>query len=109
MADFTVRQGTDGAVYWPLFNTNGTPLDMTGWTGVSQVRLFNSNKLVHTFSTANNTMTLTNNRVTLLWDKVTTTGWKWKDALFDVELTNPLNKTVRPLQGVISVSREYTV
>ena len=109
MSDFIIQAGTDSGITWPVFNKNGTTVDFTGWSAVAQIRTINNNRLLHTFSTADNTIVLNYVGVTLIWDHTQTATWKWKQAKYSIELTSPDGKIGRLVQGVVTLSDEVTV
>jgi hypothetical protein len=109
MSDFQIQQGTDAGVAWPITNQAGVAINLTGWTGVCQFRAVGTNRLLATLSTANGKMILGNGSLTLVWTAAETSAWKWKQAIFDIELTNPSSKTLRVMQGLVKLSKEVSV
>ena len=105
MASFIIKQGSDGGIVWPVMN-KGVLADLTLWSGVVQIRAYNSNRLIHTFDTNKGNLILGVGKVTLTWTAADTAAWKWKQAKYGIELTTPEGKLVRLKQGVVILSSE---
>lgn len=108
MSDFIIKQGTDSGIAWPVKNASGANVNMVGWAGVCQIRAFNTNKLLHTFSTNNGSMILTTGLITLTWTSTETSTWNWNQARFGLEVTNLDGHVARIIQGIVTLSKEVT-
>lgn len=107
MADLIFIQGADSGVKWDIFDKAGNPIDFNGWSGEMQVRAFNSDKLLHTFSTVIGNLVLTSNsEVVITYTNAESSAWKWNQAAYGLELTNPQGKKARPKEGIVTLSKE---
>lgn len=107
MTDLTILQGTDSGYSWPLFNPDGTPLNLTGYTVRSQARSFNGT-LLYEWTTALGNATIVGNSVFLLWSHAVTSAWKWNNAQYDIEIVAPGGSVARIDRGTINISKEIT-
>lgn len=106
MADWIIQKGTDAGISWPIKDQSGAPVDLTGWTGVAQIRAIGTDKLIHTFSSADSNLVLTNSTITLFWTPADTASWKWKQANYGIELITASGKRGRLIQGMVMLSDE---
>lgn len=107
MAEFIIRQGEDGGISWPIYDsTTKLPMNFVGWTGEAQIRSLVTDKLLYRFTTAENTLILNNGAVTLVWKGSVTASWNWSQAKYGVELVTPDLKPVRIDQGIVTLSKE---
>lgn len=107
--NLTIPQGTTWGVAWPIVDTEGRPVDLTGWSARSQVRSdVRTDRVLHEWSSANGTVELDNAYVTLRVAPDTSTAWDWTSGVYDVELTSPDHVVYRVAEGRVSVSPEVT-
>ena len=108
MTDLRIKQGSDGGRQWPIYNTDGTPFNLTGYTVKSQIRSLSGN-LLHEFSTSLGNAVIAGNTITLTWTHTQTTGWRWEEGRYDLEITSP-GGAVTPIdKGFVTVSKEVTL
>lgn len=111
MTDIVIQKGTDSGRRW-LVNSKATgiPYDLTGWTVRSQIRTsFGSSVVEHEFSTTLGNAQLTaDGEVILSWSAAETSAWKFRMAVYDIELTSPEGKTLRLDGGSVSALPEVT-
>lgn len=104
-----IPKGTDSGYEWPVYTASGVPVDLTNWTGIAQIRALNTNKLLHEFSTANQTMILSVGKVTITWSNEETSTWVWKQANIGVEIVSPIGKRGRLVQDIVTLSEEFVI
>jgi hypothetical protein len=76
VSNLVIYAGDDRPIQWPLTDTDGYPLDVTGWTAHAQVRPYpNAPAVLHEWSTANGRAVMANGSVTLLVDDSETYTW----------------------------------
>lgn len=105
-----IKQGSDQTVVIPnVVDANGVPINPAGCTVKSQVRpRSDSTTVLHEWSTALGTATVTTGQVTLIVSAATSSAWTWFDGVYDVELTDGAGKVTRIAGGQIQVSPEVT-
>lgn len=108
MADFKIKQGTDGGVQWPLVYSDGSPLDLSGYTVRAQIKS-RQGVLLHSFSTSIGNVLITGNSITLTWDHTETSGWRWKSGSYQIELVSPINYVSRIDEGYVELIPEVVV
>lgn len=107
--NLTIPQGTTWGVAWPIVDTEGRSVDLTGWSARSQVRSdVRTEDVLHEWSSEAGTAELDNSYVTLRVAPEVSTDWTWRDGVYDVELTSPDHVVYRVAEGRISVSPEVT-
>lgn len=104
-----VLQGTTWGIAWPITDTAGQPVDVTGWAVLAQVRHRpDSDTVLHEWSTELGTAVADEGGVTLTVAAAESSGWQWQFGVYDVELTDPGGRVARIAQGVIRVDPEVT-
>lgn len=104
----TIPQGTTWGIAWPI-TKDGEPTDLTGWTVKAQVRKTAANPTVlHEWSTASGTATVTDSKVTLLVAAAVSSAWLWVRGVYDLELTSPSGVVYRIAEGPVYVAPEVT-
>lgn len=120
LKDFQVHQGNDIIAYMELYNSDGSRLDMTGWTLVSEMRYATNGRVAITCTLANGYLSWTEQsegKFRLHIPASATTGLLYSkddlenlDLLYDIEVDS--NEDVpgrfKPFYGTISLMREQT-
>jgi len=91
--------------------TNGTPVDLTGFTADMQIRQnVQSSTILYEASTANGAIVLggTAGTITLTIPASATAGFTWIKGVYDMNLTSSGGIVTRLLQGTVVVSPEVT-
>lgn len=87
--DLHVYKGTTFGVAWPILS-NGTPVDLTGWTVKGQVRASASSPTVlHEWNTTAGNVSTTGNQVTLKVPPSVSSAWTWEQGEYDILLSAP--------------------
>lgn len=107
MADLTIKQGTDGAYLWPVQDLEGNPFDLTGYVVRAQIRSYDGT-LLHSFSSDLDNVLVAGGFVTLLWTSPETTGWRWKNGKYDIEMVSPSNMVTQLDRGFVTLIPEVT-
>lgn len=109
--NFTIEQGTTHRMTFRWEDSNGVPINLTGYTARMQARKgYNASDVLFDASTANGMITLTpaTGEVLIVLPESVTSTFKWPQALYDIELTSSDGTVTRLLQGSIDISREVT-
>ncbi len=104
-----IEQGTTWAISWPILDAAGEPMDLTGWTVRAQIReSVTAAEVLHEFTTAKGNATVEQSYVTLSVAPSESSAWPWRNAVYDVELTDPTGRVARIAEGAVTVSPEVT-
>jgi hypothetical protein len=107
--NIVIVQGTTWSIAWPILDTNGAPMDMTGWSVRSQIRAdVDAPTALYEWSTVVGNASVTDNRVTLTVRPTESAAWTWDSGVYDVELTDLLGRVARIASGAVVVSPEVT-
>ena len=101
-----IQKITDDGYSIPVFDVRGNVVELTGRSAVWQIRSIRSDNLIHTFSSDNNNIVLSNNSVVIVWGAAESSAWDWKQANYGIELTNPDGKRGRLIQDLVILSDE---
>jgi len=104
-ANLSVDQGADYETSITLTDSNGTALDLTGYTGAAQIRKY------YTSSNATNfTVSITANTglVELSLTSNTTNSMAGGRYVYDVEMTDSGGTVSRVLEGILTVKPGVT-
>jgi hypothetical protein len=109
--DFEIEQGATllKPIVWK--DSNGTPVNLSGYTARMQIRRsVAAEDVLLELSTANNRINIDalNGTVTLIFDSATTAAFTWTSGVYDLELTSSGGVVTRLIQGKITVSKEVT-
>lgn len=101
-----VDQGAFFRTYVTVANTNGTPLDLTGFTAASQMRKSYQSTTAYNFTTSISNPTQGRVRVELLSEqsRVIPAG----KYLYDIEVTSPTGERTRVVEGIVLINPEIT-
>lgn len=104
-ANITVDQGTTFSTTISLTDDDGNPIDLTGYTGRSQMRkhFTSSNSQSFTVSLSNNAGT-----VTLGLTATQTSNLTPGRYVYDVEVVSGANVISRIVEGIVTVTPEVT-
>lgn len=106
--DLTIEQGTTWAYSWPI-TVDGASVDLADWSARAQIRTsVMSPAVLYEWSTAKGNATFSDSKVTLSLTPQETSAWTWIDAVYDIEVTDPLGRVARIAGGRVVVSREVT-
>jgi hypothetical protein len=105
-----VPRGVDWAIGWPVLDTNGASLDLTGWSAQAQARrrAADDEVLVAWSSVSPGGITLLNSMVILGITAQQSASWDWDAAVYDVLLTSPTGQTSLVASGGIELTRTVT-
>jgi hypothetical protein len=109
--DFEVEQGATLLKAFVWKDSQGVPVDVTGYTAKMQVRSSAlSDTVLLELSTANQRIVLGGPQglITMVFAPATTTGLAWRRGKYDLELTSPNGTVTRFLAGQLSLVREIT-
>ena len=109
--NFTIEQGTTLMKPFIWKDSDGVPVDLTGYTAKMQVRQSpQSGTVLLELSTTNGRITLggASGTITLALIASTTAAINWRRGVYDIELTSGDGTVTRLIEGEIQVSKEVT-
>lgn len=101
-----VDQGSFYRTYVTVANTDGTPLDLTGFTAASQMRKSYQSSTAYNFTTSISNPTQGRVRVELSSDQ--SRAIPAGKYLYDVEVTSPSGERTRVVEGIVLINPEIT-
>lgn len=109
--DFEIEQGTTllKPIVWK--DSNGDPVNLTGYTAKMQIRKSASaTDVLLELSTSNSKLAIdaSAGKVTMIFSSTTTAAIDWSRGKYDLELTSSSGVVTRLLEGEITVSKEIT-
>lgn len=104
-ANLLIDQGTDYTTSVTLTDNNGDPIDITGYTGASQMRKSYTSSTYYAFNVAIDGPI---GKITLTMSANTTSGISPGRYLYDVELTDVQNHVSRVFEGIVTVTPNIT-
>ena len=93
-ADFDVQAGDTSTIGFPIVDSTGAAIDVTGWTAHAQLRFAPNAALLYEWHTSptgtQGQLTTSSSGVALALDGPTTAAWAWKrDSHFDLLIYEP--------------------
>lgn len=108
--NFCIEQGIVFTRILSWKKKDGTPIDLTGWTGRMQIRSPEGTLIITLSESDGITIDGPAGTVTLFIDDSTTTGFTFTEAKYDLKLFNPdAVPEVRLVEGTVTVSPQTTV
>ncbi|NDB60512.1 hypothetical protein EB001_19000 [bacterium] len=118
--DFAIEQGTSFRLSLIYKNSEGNPVDLTGWC--ARLIWVTNNSTTQIFSSNNNDHNIyrfeidePNGKLTLLFPSTTTNSFSFTTAKYDLELQSPDDLyngggkyTTRILYGIISIVKRFS-
>lgn len=109
--DILIEQGATFVknIIWK--DSNGDPVDITGYTARMQIRRKKSSTTVeHSATTENDgiTLGLTAGTIDILIPATDTAEFEFTKGVYDLELVDPQGKVYRIIEGGVEVSKEVT-
>ena len=104
--NLTLDQGTSFTYYVYLIDSVGVAVDLTGFTGNSQLRTSYTSNVYLTMNVQ--VSTVNTGLITLSMNTSTTSLLTASKYLYDVKLTSNNNVVSRLMEGVISVNKNVT-
>ena len=105
-ANIILDQGTTFITYLALTNTDGTVLDLTGYTARGQIRKWYTSNSYTTF-----TITITqptDGYINLALTANTTANMEPGRYVYDIEAVSDANVITRVIEGIVTVTPEVT-
>lgn len=109
--DLEVQQGATYRRSFVWKDSNGDPVDLTGYIARMQIRRRKSAPVIeHSATTENGGITITplEGRIDLLISATATAAFDFTSGAYDLELVASDNDVTRFLEGAVSVSKEVT-
>lgn len=106
--DFEVEQGTDYSQIFIKKDSEGNPIDLTGYAAHFQVRARPGAPVLLDRSTANDGIVIdgAEGAVYVVFTNELLVDAPWRRGKYQLELTSPLGKKSRLAAGVMSISPE---
>lgn len=109
--DFEIEQGATllKPIVWK--DSDGNPVNLTGYTAKMQVRQnVSASDVLLELSTTNGRLSISamSGQVTMIFSATTTAAITWSRGKYDLELTALDGTVTRLLEGEITVSKEIT-
>ena len=104
-ANITVDQGTTFSTTISLTDDNGDPIDLTGYSGRSQMRKHYTSSNSQSFSVSLNN---TEGKVELSLTAAQTANLTAGRYVYDVEVVSAANVVSRIIEGIVTVTPEVT-
>lgn len=99
--------GSADDIVIPLFDANGTDVEVAGWAGRLEIRYASGHPLLlAAWATVDNTMRLENSAAVLVVDATLAAAsllWEWRLAWYDLALRAPNGRPARPHRGIARV------
>jgi hypothetical protein len=106
-ANIIIDQGTDFNTSITVTDDNGNVQDLTGYTGVAQVRKHYNSVTSTDFNVAFGTPRSTG-VIVLTLGRTATSALESGRYVYDVELTTSSNTTTRLIEGMVTVTPQVT-
>lgn len=109
--NFEIEQGATLVKAFVWKDSNGSPVNLSGYTAKMQFRKsVSSSDVLLEMSTTNGRISITagTGTVALVLDAATSAAITWSSAVYDLELTSSGGIVTRLLQGSVTVSKEVT-
>ena len=106
VSNLYVDQGAFYRTYVTVANTDGTPLDLTGFTAASQMRKSYASSTVYNFTSSiyNASQGKVRLQLTNTQSEAIPAG-RW---LYDVEIRSPSGAVTRVVEGIVTVNPQIT-
>lgn len=103
-SNLTIDQGSDYSITVDLVSANGDPMNLSGYTGRSQLRKHpdSVNSKEFTVEVANS------GSIILSMDSVYTANITAGRYMYDAEIVSSANVVTRVIQGIVTVTPEIT-
>lgn len=105
-----IQRGADWSVYWPVFNPDGSPMDISTWSAVAQIRAwYGAADLLFSWPDDADVECTSAGRVVLHVGAAQSTSWTFDRGVFGVELIAPSGDRTLLAQGPVLVTPEVVV
>lgn len=102
-SNIIIDQGSTYSLWIDLLDSNNAALDVTGYTANAQIRKYYSSNLIENFTTS-----LSDGVLILSLTSTQTANIESGRYVYDVELIDDANSTIRILEGVVTITPEVT-
>lgn len=107
MDDLTIKQGETTTISWPIVDSSGEPMDLTGWTARGQVRKsVSADDVLYEWTPEAANITTASSSVTVSIPADDSSAWDFKAAVYGIEMESASGQVVRVAQGRLSVDPE---
>ena len=99
-----IDQGTDFTTTIEIADEEGNPIDLTSYTGRSQMRKHYTSNTYHAFTVSGNA----NGVITVSMNAATTANISGGRYVWDLEMVAPGNVVSRIVEGIVTINPEVT-
>ena len=100
--NITIQKGTDFENIYTISNPDGSPFDLTGYTGASKIKKFPESSTSSSFTVG---IVTSAGQVVLSMAKTTTSQLSSGRHYYDILLTSPSGKSDRTFEGMALVTQ----
>jgi len=104
-ANIIIDQGTDFTTTLNITDTDGNPVDLTGYTGAAQIRKHYSSSIAFDFEVATGN---TSGEVVLSMNSSVSNTIPYGRFVYDCELTDAGGNISRIVEGMVTISPQVT-
>jgi hypothetical protein len=104
--NIVIEQGTDYQEVFTVNNPDGSPLDLTGYTGAAKIRKFPESVTATSFNVG---IVSTAGQVVVSLANTVTTNLKSGRYYYDVMVTSSANKKTKVVDGMVLVNATETL
>lgn len=109
-----IQAGTDWAYAWPVLDSDGLPVDLTGWSAHAVLRAnkyFPELPILFEWTSEGDTpnASLANSAVTLSVNPDESDSWDWWSGTLQIKLVNVSGKTARFIEQDVVVTPDVVV
>lgn len=104
--NIVVEQGTDYQEIFTVNNPDGSPLDLTGYTGIAKIRKFPDSTTSTSFNVG---IVSTAGQVVVSLANTVTDDLKSGRYYYDVIVTSPTNKKLKVVDGMVLVNPSESI
>ena len=104
--NIVIEQGTDYEDVFTVNNPDGSPLDLTGYTGAAKIRKFPESTTATSFNVG---IVSTAGQVLVSLANTVTTALKGGRYYYDVMITSNMGKKIKVVDGMVTVNASETV
>lgn len=109
LTPLSYRKGTAKGFGWPI-TSGGAPVSLTGWSVRAQIREFpGAAEVLHEMTTEDGSASVADSRVALWIKPADSADWSWRDAVYDVLLTDPDGAVMTVAEGSFTLRQGVTI
>lgn len=103
-----INQGETWEMTFPIVDSTSSPVDVTGWTAVAQIRHGPFEPVLYEWAASHSNLAFGSSSVTLSVDAATSSAWSFTEGSYDLQLTDTIGRVYRVAEGSVKISQEIT-